>query len=144
MEPRRGPSRRDVLAAATAALAGAQRSQAAEPAGKVYRIGVISGSIHGKPQPRNGHTWHFAQYLHPTANLDTIARYVDPGSAEMFRKYIRNPKYAFDQLPFADTRITHYYDADPKVAGPFTEAFPGVQVARSVFATLPAGRGEPA
>ena len=38
---------------------------------------------------------------------------VDPGSAEMFRKYVRNPKYTFDLLPFPDTKITHYYDADP-------------------------------
>src|SRR3569832_1037500 len=50
----------------------------------------------------------------------------------MFRKYVRNPKYNFDQLPFLDTRITHYYDAEPKAAGPFIEAFPGVKVAKSL------------
>jgi predicted dehydrogenase len=105
---------------------------AAEPPAKVYRIGVISASIHGKPQARNGHTWHFAQYLHPTVNLDVIKKYLDPGSAEMFRKYIRNPNYNFDQLPFPDTKITHYYDADSSVTGPFTEAFPGVKAARSL------------
>jgi predicted dehydrogenase len=133
MGPQQGPSRRDVLLGATAAaLGGAATAPAAEPAGNVYRIGVISASIRGKSQPRNGHTWHFAQYLHPTADLDALTRLLDPGSAEMFRKYTRNPKYNFDQLPFPDTKITHYYDADPKAAGPFTEAFPGVEVARSV------------
>ena len=50
----------------------------------------------------------------------------------MFRKYVRNPKYNFDQLPFPDTRITHYYDADPTAIGPFTEAFPGVKAAKSL------------
>jgi predicted dehydrogenase len=100
--------------------------------GKLFRIGVVSAAIRGKPQPRNGHTWHFAQYLHPTANLDVIQKMVDPGSAEMFRKYNRNPKFTFDQLPFPDTKITHYYDADPQVAVAFTEAFPGVQVAKSL------------
>jgi predicted dehydrogenase len=132
MAPHQGPTRRDVLLAATAAALAAPAASAAQPGDKVYRIGVISASIHGKPQPRNGHTWHFAQYLHPTADLDALARLLDPGSADMFRKYVRNPKYNFDQLPFPDTRLTHYYDADPKAAGPFTEAFPGVQVARSV------------
>ncbi|HTU23648.1 MAG TPA: Gfo/Idh/MocA family oxidoreductase [Gemmataceae bacterium] len=128
------PTRREMLvAAATAAVASTQTAQAAEAdKEKTYRIGVISASIHGKPQPRNGHTWHFAQYLHPTINLDAIKKYLDPGSAKMFREYVRNPKYSFDQLPFPDTRITHYYDADPKVIGPFTEAFPGVQAARSL------------
>jgi hypothetical protein len=127
------PTRRDiVLAAAGATLAGTQAARAEAPAERVYRIGVVSASIHGKPQTRNGHTWHFAQYLHPTINLDAIKKYLDPGSAEMFRKYVRNPKYNFDQLPFPDTRITHYYDADVKAAGPFTEAFPGVKAARSL------------
>lgn len=101
---------------------------AAQQPGKVYRIGVISAAIRGKPQPRNGHTWHFAQYLHPECNLDAIKKYLDPGSSEMFRKYNRNPKFTFDQLPFPDTKITHYYDADPSIAGPFAEAFPGVSI----------------
>lgn len=116
--------------AALAPAAAADGNGAAE--GKSFRIGVISASIRGKPQPRNGHTWHFAQYLHPTCNLDAIQKYVDPGSAEMFRKYARNPRFAFDQLPFPDTALTHYYDADPEVIGPFTEAFPGVQAVKSV------------
>jgi len=102
-----------------------------KPAAKSYRIGVISAAIRGKPQMTNGHTWHFAQYLHPTIDLDKIKKYLDPGSAEFFRKYIRNPKYDFDSLPFPDTRISHYYDADPKAIGPFAEAFPGVVPAKS-------------
>jgi predicted dehydrogenase len=130
MTPRAQLNRREILGA-TAALIGAPAA-ASEPAGKVYRIGVISATIRGKPQPRNGHTWHFAQYLHPRIDLDAIKKYLDPGSAEMFRKYTRNPRYNFDQLPFADTTVTHYYDADPKAALAYTEAFPGVKVARSV------------
>src|SRR6187399_2150 len=126
-------TRREVLLGAAAVpLVGAMSATAADPPGKVYRVGVISASIRGKPQPRNGHTWHFAQYLHPECDLDAIKKYLDPGSADMFRKYVRNPKYNFDQLPFPDTKITHCYDADPTVAGPFTEAFPGVQVAKSL------------
>ena len=62
------------LAGATGAivLAGAGAARAAETLKKVYRIGVISAAIDGKPQPRNGHTWHFAQYLHPTFDLDAF------------------------------------------------------------------------
>jgi len=131
------PSRRQVLATAagvlgTAAIVSAAKGADEKPPNKIYRIGVISATIRGKPQPRNGHTWHFAQYLHPTVNIDTYCKLVDPGSAEFFRKYVRNPKYTFDQLPFPDTKITHYYDADPLIAAKFTEAFPGVQVAKSV------------
>jgi predicted dehydrogenase len=118
---------------AGAGLVGTATAQGAEkPPAKVYRIGVISASIRGKPQTRNGHTWHFCQYLHPTVDLAAITKYMDPGSAKMFRDYTRNPKYNFDQLPFPDTRITHYYDADPKAAVPYTEAFPGVKVAKSL------------
>ncbi len=128
----KGPTRRDILLAATAlAGAGAPRAEDAGAPAKVYRIGVLSASIRGKSQPRNGHTWHFAQYLHPAVNLDAIKKYLDPGSAEMFAKYTRNPAYSFDVLPFADTRITHYYDADPASVGPYTEAFPGVKAANS-------------
>ncbi|MDB5310407.1 MAG: gfo/Idh/MocA family oxidoreductase [Gemmataceae bacterium] len=128
----RGTTRRQALLAAAAAplVAGASAARA-EAAGKVYRIGVISAAIRGKPQPRNGHTWHFAQYLHPEINLEAIKKYLDPGSVVMFSKYNRNPKYSFDQLPFPDTRITHYYDADPTVIGPYLEAFPGVKAAKS-------------
>ena len=125
------PTRRHALLAAAAAPLALNRA-AAEAPKKVYRIGVISASIRGKPQPRNGHTWHFAQYLHPECNLDAIKKYLDPGSADMFKKYTRNPKFNFDQLPFPDTRITHYYDADPSVIGPYLEAFPGVKAAKSL------------
>jgi predicted dehydrogenase len=124
------PTRRDLLLGATAATLAAGADAA--PAPKVYRIGVISASIRGKPQPRNGHTWHFAQYLHPAVDLDAAKKYLDPGSAKMFREVTRNPRYSFDQLPFADTKITHFYDADPKMAGPYCETFPGVKAAKSL------------
>jgi hypothetical protein len=126
-------TRREALAA-VAAPALAVGAADAEPAAsdKVYRIGVVSASINGKPQKTNGHTWHFAQYFHPTINLDAIKKYLDPGSVEMFRKYLRSGRYTFDVLPFADTRITHIYDADPAVAALFAEAFPGVKVARKL------------
>jgi predicted dehydrogenase len=98
---------------------------------KTFRIGIISASIHGKPQARNGHTWHFAQYLHPEFDFDAMQKHY-PQAVEGHRKYYRNPSYNFGELPFPDTRITHYYDADPSVAGPFTEVFPGVRVATSL------------
>ncbi len=126
------PNRRDLLLAAGAATLAAGGARAEETAARVYRIGVVSASIDGKPQKTNGHTWHFAQYFHPTIDLDVIAKYLDPGSAKLFRTHLRNPKENFDVLPFADTRITHYYDADPAVAALFAEAFPGVKVARSL------------
>src|SRR5438552_135032 len=85
------PSRRELLAVAgTAALVGAKCAGAAEPSDKVYRIGVVSACNAGKPQPRNGHTWSFAQYFHPRVNLDAIKKYMDPGNVEMFHKYMRN------------------------------------------------------
>src|SRR5205809_6746978 len=108
------PTRRELLAAGALAIA-APTAPAAEPE-KVLRIGVVSASIGGKPQKTNGHTWHFAQYFHPTVNMDAIKKYLDPGSASMFQKYTRNPRYNFDVLPFPDTRITHVYDADPTAA----------------------------
>src|SRR5690349_21234016 len=91
-------TRRDVLLAAAAAPLFASHTEAAEAAGKTYRIGVLSAAIRGKPQPTNGHTWHFAQYLHPDCNLDAIKKYLDPGSAEYFRKMVRNPKFNWDVL----------------------------------------------
>lgn len=127
------PTRRDVLTGVAstglAALA-SNVATAAEPA-RTFRIGVISASIHGKPQPRNGHTWHFAQYLHPTIDFDALKRHY-PQHFEPYQKHLRNPKFNFDELPFPDTRITHYYDADPSVAVPFTEVFPGVKVANKL------------
>jgi hypothetical protein len=46
--------------------------------GKVHRVGVISAANRGKPQRTNGQTWHFAQYLHPTCDLDAVKKYLDP------------------------------------------------------------------
>ena len=131
--PPPSPTRRDLLLGTAAiTLAGASAGAEAKPAAKVYRIGVVSAGIRGKPQPRNGHTWHFAQYFHPTVDLDAVKKYLDPGSSKMFREYTRNPRYNFDQLPFPDTKITHFYDADPKMAGPYLETFPGVKAAKSL------------
>lgn len=133
------PTRRDMLLASAATLGGSAICSSPaviqvpeQPASKVFRIGVISANIRGKSQPRNGHTWHFAQYLHPTIDLDVYCKLVDPANAVFIRKYGRNPQCSFEQLPFPDTKITHYFDSDPAVALKFTEAFPGVQVAKSV------------
>ena len=138
MATREKTTRREVLlgAAAVPLVAGTAAALVKPEPAKVFRVGVISAAIRGKPQPRNGHTWHFAQYLHPEIDLDAVKKYLDPGSADFFRKYVRNPKFTFDQLPFPDTRITHYFDADPTVVGPFTEAFPGVKLAKSVEAMV--------
>lgn len=102
------------------------------PDGKAWRVGVISSRIKGKPQRINGHTWHFAQYLHPTIDMKMAQTYLDPGNQKYFEEIVRNPTCNFGALPFTDTRITHYYEADPAIARLFTEAFPGVQVATSV------------
>jgi predicted dehydrogenase len=99
--------------------------------GKVFRIGVVSASIQGKPQPRNGHIWHFAQSLHPKCDLDALKKHY-PYGFRLFSNVLRNPKFNFDTLPFPDTHITHYYDADPQVAVPFTEVFPGVKIATNL------------
>jgi len=128
-------TRRQALKSAGAlgalALSGAKSLAAEEAPTKQIRIGVISAAIHGKPQVRNGHTWHFAQGLHPVCDLDALKKHY-PYGYNMFSKMLRNPKCNFDRLPFPDTRITHYYDADPQVAGPFTEVFPGVKAATSL------------
>ena len=40
-------------------------------------------------------------------------------------KTYRNPQRHFDLLPFPDTEITHYYDADPTGAAAFSaRSFP--------------------
>src|SRR5436189_4649344 len=106
-------SRREALSAGALALA-APSTQAAPP-DRVYRIGVVSASIGGKPQKTNGHTWHFAQYFHPTVNQDAIKKYLDPGSVRMIAEVLRSPRCNFNALPCHDTRSTHYYDADPSV-----------------------------
>ena len=127
-------TRREALAlgaAGTAALSIAAEPKAAEP-NKVYRIGVVSASIGGKPQKTNGHTWHFASYAHPECNLDAVKKYIDAGSAAYFKSHLRNPRHAFDGWPFPDTRIAYYYDADQSAIMGFTEAFPGVKPATSL------------
>lgn len=130
------PSRRELLAAASGALAGgvtsAQAADAPKSNNRVYRIGVISASIDGRPQRFNGHTWHFAQYLHPEINMAAIKRHLDPGSVRMFERYVRNPRYNFDQLPFPDTRITHVYATPADGLKEFVETFPGVRIAQSL------------
>ena len=130
------PSRRELLAtlgaAGAAALGSAGEARAADPPGKVYRIGVISASIGGKPHKANGHTWHFAQYFHPEIDYAALEKYTGKSMADYFRNYLRSPRMTFDQLPFPDTRITHVYDADPESAAQYAETFPGVKVARSL------------
>lgn len=121
-----------VAAGATIATASAPAADSDKSPDKTYRIGVISSRIQGNPQKTNGHTWHFAQYFHPDINLDAIGKYLDPGSVRLFKNYLRNPQTTFGRWPFPDTRITHYYEQDPVIAQMFTEAFPGVKVARSV------------
>jgi predicted dehydrogenase len=132
MNPLSEPTRRGLLlTTGAAALTAGTAAAAPEEPGKVYRIGVISAAINGKPQPRNGHTWHFAQYLHPTCDFAALKKHYapfEPGA----RSHYRNPKLNFDQLPFPDTKITHYYDADPKMAVPFTDCYPGIKVATNL------------
>ena len=127
-------SRRELVAVPSLlALAGASQVVAEPKAeAKVYRIGVISAAIDGKPQKTNGHTWHFAQYFHPEVNLKAIRKHLDPGSANFFEKYMRNPRYSFDQLPFPDTRITHVYANPADGLENYVEAFPGVKIAKSL------------
>lgn len=123
-------TRRSLISTPAAALV--TSAATATPAPKVFRIGVISASIDGKPQRTNGHTWHFAQYLHPTINMEGIRKYLDLGSVEMFEKHVRNPRENFDALPFPDTRLACIYDADPTAGAPFAETFPGCEVVRSL------------
>ncbi len=115
------------VAQAASAPGGAPAARRSGP----LRVGVISAAIRGNPQPRNGHTWHFAQALHPECDLDALKR-LYPYGHKLFSTVLRNPRCNFDQLPFPDIRITHYYDADPKVAAAFVEVFPGVVVAGSL------------
>lgn len=134
MTPEPRPTRRAVLASAgaLAASAGLAGAETPPPAKKEYRIGVISAAIEGKPQKTNGHTWHFAQYFHPEVNLAAVKKYLDPGTARLFEKYLRSPRCAFDQLPFPDTRITHAYANPADGLDHYAEAFPGVKVAKSL------------
>ena len=131
-------SRRTFLAAAGAAgvaSLAAARVQSAEPPaapGKVWRIGVVSSSIGGRPQKTNGHTYHFAQGFHPTVDLKAIEKHLSSGPVTLFRTHFRNAAEDFARLPFPDTCISGYYDADLSVAAKFSECFPGVPVARTL------------
>jgi predicted dehydrogenase len=133
-----GLSRRQMLLGSAATLGGCTLAAPGAAAGgelgprNTLRIGVISATIRGKPQPRNGHTWHFAQYLQPTIDLEAFCALVDPGTASFFRRYVRNPKTNFGQLPFPDIRIAQYFDTDRRAAADFARVFPGVEVAKSV------------
>ena len=60
---------------------------------KTFRIGMISASIQGKAQPRNGHNWHFGQYLHPTCDLDALKKHY--------------PEYLMPQLIRQCTKFAH-------------------------------------
>lgn len=128
--PRRAFLSAGAMAAGSSLLAAAPPDPA--PPAKVYKLGVISARIRGQAQRLNGHTWNFTQYFAPEVNLDAIKKYLDSGRIEMFNKYTRNPKMTFGRLPFNDVRISHYYEADPEIAKLFCEAYPGVQVARSL------------
>lgn len=130
--PNISPTRRELLAASALSVAGAALAQPAPPPPRTYRIGVISASIGGRPQRTNGHTWHFAQYFHPEVNQTAIRRHLDPGSARMFERYLRSPRYTFDQLPFPDTRITHVYANPADGLENYCEAFPGVRIAKTL------------
>ena len=135
-------SRRDFLAAAGSTLLATSASAGAAPAAtaplttygprKPLRIGVISASIGGKPQKTNGHTWHFAHGFHPTIDLKMIEKHLSKGPVDLFKSHFRNPNEDFAKLPFDNTRISCYYDADPASAQMFAEAFPGVEVARTL------------
>src|SRR5687768_3857269 len=129
------PTRREALAVAGALTVAAGTSLAQETLPqpqRTYRIGVISASIDGRPQPTNGHTWHFAQYFHPEVNMAAIRRHLDPGSVRMFERYLRSPRYTFDQLPFPDTRITHVYANPADGLDNYIETFPGVRIAKTL------------
>ena len=49
----------------------------------------------------------------------------------LFERYLRNPRYSFDQLPFPDTRITHVYANPADGLTNYIEVFPGVRIART-------------
>ncbi|MFT7642654.1 MAG: putative dehydrogenase [Pirellulaceae bacterium] len=127
-------SRRELMrltGGAATALAAGLPAFGEETVNKTYRIGVISAAILGKPQKRNGHTWHFAQYFHSECDFDALQKHY-PQVVDGWRKVYRNPKLHFQMLPFPDTRITHYYDTDRESAAAFAAVFPGVQVVTSL------------
>ena len=119
---------------AVSALAAPTTTSPAPPAAapKTWRIGIISAAIRGAPQKTNGHTWHFAHGFHPTIDLAVVEKHLSSGPVQLFKTHFRNPNEDFAQLPFPDTRIPAVFDADPASAAKFAEAFPGVQVARTL------------
>jgi len=119
-----------LLTAASARAQADAKEQAAT--NKIFRIGVISASIEGKPQRTNGHTWHFCHPFHPQVNQDVIKKTLDVGSVRIFEQFFRNPQLNFDLMPFQNTKLTHVYDADRPCAELYASAFPGVQVADSL------------
>lgn len=133
----RQTTRRDFLATAalgtSAALGGPWILSAQESPPSTIRVGVVSAAIDGKAQRRNGHTWHFAQYLHPKCDFDALQKHY-PQVVPSWRKVYRNPELHFHMLPFPDTQITHYFDADATVGSAFAEVFPGVQVTNDLEA----------
>ena len=64
--------------------------------------------------------------------MKAIEKHLSKGPVDLFKSHFRNPKEDFAQLPFPDTRISGYYDADPASAAMFAGCFPGVPVARSL------------
>lgn len=129
-------TRRDFLAV-TGSAALATAASAADPITtfgprKPVRVGVISSSIGGRPQKTNGHTYHFAQGFHPTVDLKMIEKHLSRGPVDLFKSHFRNPNEDFAKLPFDNTVISAYYDADPASARMFADCFPGVAVARSL------------
>ena len=104
----------------------------ASPAKKVHKIGVISARINGKPQRLNGHCWQFTASFHEKVNMDAVRKLLDPGRIELFENFLFTPAVGFGQNLWEDMQVTHYYEQDPENAIPYTEAFPGVKVAKSI------------
>lgn len=130
-------SRRDFLAATGSTVLAAAASAATGPLttygpAKPMRIGVISATMGGRPHKGNGHTYHFAHGFHPTVDLKMIEKHLTKGPVDLFKSHFRNPKEDFAKLPFENTRISCYYDADLPSAQAFAECFPGVEVARTL------------
>jgi|GEM_PF-309346 len=125
-------SRRNLIKyAGLGAAAGLSHSYTSAASKEPFKIGVISAARDGKPQTRNGHTWHFAQYLHPECDMQALQK-VYPPVVKGWKAVYRNPDIHFHLLPFPDTRITHYYDKDVNASKDFAAVFPGVQVATNL------------
>ena len=79
---------------------GSQGAAARQPqSDRVYRIGIISASIGGKPQLANGHTWHFVHALHPTIDQDAVKNaYFLLGEAANLRADVDTAHGYFERL----------------------------------------------